>query len=288
MSGHEHLHVLAEAGFASAAAGALALAFGGAPLGVLLIARRMSLVGDGLSHGILPGAALAFLIAGNDPWALTLGALVAGLTVAGLASLLARTRRLPEDAAFAVFYLAALGIGVLLLGRQDRADELLHLLFGDTAALDAGGLLLAASAATATLVALALFLRGFLAESADPVFMRSTGHAGGWLHLLLMLLVALNLVAGFRAFGALMTVGLMMIPAAAARYWARGYAGQAAAAVGLSAAAGLTGLLLARALDREPGAVMVLSAGALFLLSAIVGRVGGFLQTRPGQAHLEG
>jgi zinc/manganese transport system permease protein len=273
---------------ASAAAGALALAFGAAPLGVLLVARRMSLVGDGLSHGVLPGAAIAYLLVGPDPWALTAGALAAGLIVAALASLLARTRRLPEDAAFAVFYLGALAIGVLLLGQQDQADTLIHLLFGNTAALDAGGLILAASAATATLIALALFLRGFLAESADPVFMRSAGHTGGWLHLLLMTLVALNLVAGFRAFGALMTVGLMMIPAASARFWARSYGGQAATAVGLSALAGLAGLTLAAALDVEPGAVMILAAGGLFAVSATFGPVNGLIQNLPGRAHLEG
>src|SRR5271167_4588041 len=93
---------VAEAGWTTAAAGSLALAFGGAPLGVLLIARRMSLSGDALSHGILPGAAIAYLLAGPNPLALTVGALVAALVVVGLSSLLARTRRLPEDAAFAV------------------------------------------------------------------------------------------------------------------------------------------------------------------------------------------
>lgn len=282
------LHLQGELALASAAAGAVALAFGAAPLGVLLIARRMSLVGDALSHGILPGAALAFLIAGDDPVALTAGALLAGLAVAAFASLLARTRRLPEDAAFAVFYLGALALGVLMLGEEERADTLLHLLFGDTGALDAGGLILAASAATATLIALALFLRGFLAESADPVFMRTAGHTGGWLHLLLMALVALNLVAGFRAFGALMTVGLMMIPAASARFWARGYGGQALAAVAGSALAGLSGLVIAAMLGVEPGAVMILSAALLFAGSAVFGPVNGFLQSLPGRAHLEG
>ena len=271
-----------------AVAGALALAFGGAPLGVLLIARRMSLVGDGLSHAILPGAALAYLVAGPDPLALTAGALIAGTVVAAAASWLSRTRRLPEDASFAVLYLSALALGVLLIGRQERADELLHLLFGDSTALDGAGLLLAASAATATLVCIALFIRGFLADSADPVFMRASGLHGGALHMLLMVLVALNLVAGFRAFGALMTVGLIMVPAAAARFWARAYAGQALAAIGLATLAGGAGLMLATALEAEPGPLMVLVAAALFVLSGVFGPVGGWLQSLPGRAHLEG
>jgi zinc/manganese transport system permease protein len=277
--------VLADAALKSAAAGALALAFGGAPLGVLIVARRMSLMGDALSHGILPGAAIAYLVAGPDPIALTIGALLAGLLLAALSSLLARTGRLPEDAAFAVFYLSALAAGVMLMGGE---EAVLHgLLFGAPGGLDASAVVLSAVAATATLISLALFIRGFLAESADPVFTRALGLKGGRLHLLLMMLIALNLVAGFAAFGALMTVGLMMIPAAAARFWARSYGGQALAAVGLSAASSAAGLLLSSAFGWEPGAVMVLSAAALFAVSGLVGRSGGLLQNLPGRAHLE-
>ncbi len=270
----------------AAAAGAVALAFGGAPLGVLMIARRLSLMGDALSHGILPGVAVAFLVAGRDPVALTVGALTAGLIVAGLSSLLARTGKLPDDAAFAIFYLAALALGVLLLGRAGKQDELEALLFGSSEALDAGGLILAGAAASATLIALALFLRGVLGEAADPVFMRTLGARFGLAHLLLMLLLALNLVAGFRAFGALMTVALMTIPAAAARFWAKGYGGQAVCAVLLSAVSGLTGLGLAAFWTVEPGAVMTLCAAGLFGVSAIAGTNGGLLQTWLMRAHL--
>jgi len=261
----------------SAAAGGVALAFGGAPLGVLLIARRMSLSGDALSHGILPGAAIAYLLAGPNPVALTAGALVAALAVVSASSLLARSRRLPEDAAFAVFYLSALALGVLLLARTAGPEALEALLFGATGALDRAGLLLAAGAATVTLAALALFVRGFVAESVDPGFVRMHRRGGSLLHVLLMMLVALNLVAGFRAFGALMTVGLMMIPAAAARFWAQGFAGQAAVAVLISAAASTAGLLIAARLRLEPGAVMTLCAAALFALSGLAGPAGGAL-----------
>lgn len=272
----------------TAAAGAIALAFGGAPLGVLMIARRLSLMGDALSHGILPGVAIAFLLAGRDPIALTVGALTAGLVVAALSSLLARTGKLPDDAAFAIFYLTALALGVLLLGKMGKADEMEALLFGSTRALDASGLILAGAAASATLIGLALFLRGVLGEGADPVFMKTLGARFGLSHLLLMLLLALNLVAGFRAFGALMTVALMTVPAAAARFWAKGYGGQAVCAVLLSAASGLSGLVLAAGFGVEPGAVMTLCAAFLFGVSALAGANGGLLQTGLARAHLKG
>lgn len=284
---HAAQAALGAAALKSAAAGALALAFGGAPLGVLMIARRMSLMGDALSHGVLPGAAVAFLLAGPDPVALTIGALAAGLIVAALSSLLARTGRLPEDGAFAVFYLTALALGVLIVGERGDPEDLQHLLFGATGALDGGGLVLAAVAATATLISLALFIRGFLGESADPVFMRAAGIKGGLLHLLLMMLLALNLVAGFRAFGALMTVGLMIVPAAAARFWAAGYGGQAGAAVLISALASTAGLTAAAALEVQPGAMMTLFAAALFALSALAGPRRSLLQSLPGRGHLK-
>ncbi len=272
----------------SAAAGALSLAFGGAPLGVLLIARRMSLVGDAMSHAILPGVAIALLIAGPDPLALTVGALIAAFVVAGASSLMARARAMPEDATFAVFYLAALALGLLLISKAASADFTQALLFGEAGAFDHAGLILAAGAATATLVCVALFIRGFLGEGADPVFMRAVRAPAWALHLLLMMLVALNLVAGFRAFGALMTVALMMIPAAAARFWARDYVGQAMAAVVISALASGAGLIAASLLKTEPGAVMTLAAAGLFILSALAGPRGGLIQSLPGRPHLEG
>ncbi len=271
----------------AAAAGALALALGGAPLGVLLVARRMSLVGDALSHGLLPGAAIAYLVAGPDPWALTAGALVAALIVAGLSSLLARTKRLPEDGAFAVVYLGALALGVAILGPYRDPEVVETLLFGSVRGLDAPGLILAAAAATATLVSIALFVRGFVGESADPTFMRVSGLEGAHLHLLLMMLTALNLVAGFRAFGALMTVALMMVPAAAARFWVRTYLGQAAVAAAVSAVASAAGLLAAHHFGTEPGAAMALAAVALFCVSAGVGREHSLLQSVIGRAHLK-
>lgn len=273
----------ADALFLTALGGALALALGAAPLGVLLIGRRMSLVGDSLSHATLPGAAIAYLLAGSDPWAMTFGALVAGVLVASAAAILSRYARMPEDAAFAVLYLTALALGVLILGRAGSAELVHALLFGDSRALDGVGLVLAVTAACATVLAFMTLGRRLERAAAE-----GAGEAHGWsgaAQALLMGLVAANLVAGFRAFGALMTVGLMMIPAAAAQFWSTGFTGRVIAAVMISAAASAGGLLAARALQVEPGPAMILSAALLFTLSLIFGQARS-LSTRPRKAHL--
>jgi zinc/manganese transport system permease protein len=270
-----------------ALAGALALGVGAAPLGVLLIGRRMSLVGDSLSHATLPGAAIAFLLAGTNPWALTVGALAAGLVVAVASGLLSRAGKLPEDAAFAVLYLTALAAGVLILGRTASVEVVHSLLFGSVDALDRPGLVLAVAGAAATLVALSLFGRGLSLAAEDGTFAHA-GFKSATLQALLMGLVAFNLVAGFRAFGALMTVGLMMIPATAATFWAESFKGRAMTAVLISALSSVGGLFAARAFAYEPGAAMVMAAAALFGLSALGGRRRGLLHSMTRRPHLDG
>ena len=265
--------------FITAMAGALALACGAAPLGVLLIGRRMSLVGDSLSHATLPGAAVVYLLVGPDPWLLTLGALIAGVIVAVSSALLSRVGRMPEDAAFAVLYLTALAIGILILGRTASAEVVHSLLFGDARALDGPGLVLAIVAAMATIIALTF--AGRRLESAADDSAEAGDRWTGVAQALLMGLVAVNLVAGFRAFGALMTVGLMMVPAAAARMWSLRFRGRMVAAVLISAASSASGLVASEMLKVEPGPAMVLSAAALFVVSLIFGPTRRGLQTGP-------
>src|SRR5499427_4058342 len=94
--------------------GTFALALGAGPVGVFLMLRRMSLIDDAMSHAILPGAAVGFLIAGGLSLpAMGLGGLVAGLSIALLSGVISRTTRLREDASFASFYLTSLALGVL-------------------------------------------------------------------------------------------------------------------------------------------------------------------------------
>src|SRR6201996_1326624 len=108
----------------------LALSIGSGPIGVLLMLRRMSLVGDAMSHAILPGAAVGFLVSGLSLPAMGLGGMVAGLAVALLSGFVSRTTVLKEDASFASFYLASLAAGVLLVSLRGSSVDLLHVLFG--------------------------------------------------------------------------------------------------------------------------------------------------------------
>ncbi len=267
--------------------GCLALALGSPPIGVFLLLRRMSLTGDAMSHAILPGAAVGFLVAGLSLGAMTVGGLIAGMVVALASGLVTRSTILREDASLAAFYLLSLASGVLIVSTRGSNVDLLHVLFGTVLALDDAAILLVAGIATATLVTLALIYRPLVMECLDPGYLRSVSQTGAVAHILFLTLAVLNLVGGFQALGTLMAVGMMILPAAAARLWARSLGGLMLVAVGIALASAVGGLLLSYHQNLPSGPAIILTAGGFYLLSLGFGSVGGYrARLFPGR-HLE-
>ncbi len=252
----------------------LALGIGSGPVGVLLMLRRMSLVGDAMSHAILPGAAVGFLFAGLSLPAMGLGGLVAGLAVALLSGFVSRTTVLREDASFASFYLASLASGVLLVSLRGSNIDLLHVLFGTILAIDATALYVIAGIASGTALVLAIVYRPLVVECFDPGFLRAVGGRGPGYHALFLLLVVSNLVAGFQALGTLMAVGLMMLPAAVARLWATTLPAMLAVAAGVASLSGLIGLVASFHLNLASGPAIILTASLFYFASILFGRGG--------------
>lgn len=264
-----------------ALAGCLALSFAGPPLGVFLVLRRMSLMSDVLQHGVLPGIAAAALVAGTSVWAMGAGGLLAGVVIAVLAGWLARRTGGREDSQLAGVYLLALAAGVAMVSMQ-RGVDLTHLLFGSLLAVTDGALIGMAGACTATLLALAVMWRGLILESLDPGFLAAIGGRGALWQLGFLALVVLVVVAGFVALGTLMSVGLMMLPAIAARHWSARLSGQVLAAVAIALLASVIGLLAAYHLDLPAGPAVVLAAGAGWIASLIGGRHQSLLRPAAG------
>lgn len=271
----------AEYGFMRRAlAGCLALSAGAAPLGTILLLRRMSLVGDAMSHAILPGAALGYLIFGLSLPAMSIGGLLAGLLVALLSGVVTLHTALREDASFAGFYLISLALGVLLISLRGSNVDLLHVLFGSVLALDDPTLLLTASIATVSLLALALIYRPLIVECFDPGFLRMQGRQGELAHAVFMALLVLNLVGGFHSLGTLMSVAFVVLPAAAARFWVRGVGPQMAMAVVVAVLGSVIGLLVSFHVGIAASAAITLSLGSLYALSLSVGPLGSVLAHR--------
>lgn len=262
-----------------ALAGTLLLALGAAPVGVFLMLRRMSLTGDAMAHAVLPGAAVAYLLFGLALVPMTIGGLIAGLTVALGAGAVSRLTVQNEDASMAAFYLISLAAGVLIVSLRGSSVDLMHLLFGTVLALDTNAIALIGTITALTLGTLFVFWRGLVAECLDPLFLRSVSGIGALVHFLFLALVVLNLVSGFQALGTLLSVGMMMLPALAARFWTNRVEVMCALAVLFGMVSGVCGLLLSYHASMPSGPAIVLFAGGFYLLSLIGGRR-GLIQSR--------
>ena len=267
--------------------GSFALAFGAPPIGVFLMLRRMSLIGDAMAHAILPGAAIGFLFAGLSLFALAGGGFIAGFLIAIGAGLVARATPLKEDASLAAFFLVSLALGVAIVSVKGNTIDLMHFLFGSVLAIDNPTLVLILSMTSVSLIVLALIWRPLVLECVDPGFLRAVSRSGGPAHIGFLALVVINLVGGFQALGTLLAVGIMMLPAVISRFWARDITGMIAVAVVSAALSGYAGLLVSYHANLPSGPAIILVAGALYALSVVAGPFGGLIWLVLPRPHLE-
>lgn len=268
--------------------GSLAVCLGAVPVGIFMTLRQMSLTGDAMAHAILPGAAIAYLLSGLSLVALTLGGLVAGLVVAALAGWVARSTHLKEDTSLAAFYLVSLALGVLVISLKRSNVDLFHVLFGNILALDNAALWLLASIATISMLFMAFLYRPLVIECVDPSFLRRSGRASSVAHYGFLFLMVINLVGGFHALGTLMAIGIMILPSAAARFWAKTLDGILMISVLVSIAGCYAGLLLSFYFDLPAGPAIVLSLGVVYMTSIFIGFNGGLLEKHYSGRHLTG
>lgn len=258
----------------------LALSVSTTALGVFLLLRRMSLMGDALSHAILPGVAVGYLLNGMSLLAMSIGGFVAGITVALVAGWVSRRTPLKEDASFAGFYLGSLALGVTLVSLRGSNVDLLHLLFGSILAVDSDAALFVAGVASLTLIVLAVGYRGLVSEAFDSAFLQvNASRLPGLLHGLFLALLVLNLVAGFQVLGTLMAVGVMMLPAVAARCWVRTLPALLLLAAVTGALCAWLGLSLSWMAGLPAGPAIVLTASGVFFFSVLFGTRSGLAQS---------
>jgi len=256
----------------------LALSISGAPLGFFMNQRRMALVSDAMSHAILPGVAVAFLVAGLGVWSLTIGGLIAGTAIALLSVFLTKHTKIKEDAVFTLMFLLSLTSGIVLLSLKGSNIDLLHMLFGDILAIDSDGLIFMTGVAVVTLFALAFIYRGLVLDCFDPDFLMASGR-GKRTRQIFFVLFVINLVSAFQALGTLMALGLMLLPAIASGFWTLRVNTSIALSVGIAILSSYTGLLVSYHTNTPSGPVVVLVCGLICLGSVLVGRHGGFLKS---------
>ncbi|EAR09684.1 metal ABC transporter permease [Reinekea blandensis] len=251
--------------------GMLLLCLSTAPVGVFLMLRRLSLTGDAMSHAILPGAAIGFMFAGLSVTAMTIGGFIAGSLVVVLSGLTARQTDTGEDSSLAAFYLTSLAIGVMIISMSGSSVDLMNVLFGSALALDNAALILLYIICALTLITLTIIYRPLVLESVDPDFLKSISPMGSLAHYGFLILVVLNLVSGFHAMGTLMSVGLMILPSAIARFWVKSLEVMIVSAISIAFAACVSGLLLSFHFSVPTSPTIISVLGGSYFLSIFIG-----------------
>ncbi|PVC85593.1 ABC transporter permease [Streptomyces sp. CS090A] len=232
--------------------------------GTWVVLRGMAFLGDAMSHGLLPGVAVASLLGGN----LLVGAVASAAVMAAGVTALGRTPRLSQDTGIGLLFVGMLSLGVIIVSRsQSFAVDLTGFLFGDVLAVRESDLLLLGVALLLALAVSVFGYRAFLALAFDERKARTLGLRPRIAHAVLLGLLALAIVASFHIVGTLLVLGLLIAPPAAALPWARSVSGVMALAALLGAAATFGGLLMSWHLSTAAGATVSALAVGLFFLS---------------------
>jgi manganese/zinc/iron transport system permease protein len=263
-------------------------------LGSFLVLRRESLIGDALSHAVLPGIVLGFAVTGaRTGLPMLLGAMLAGLAAVALIAVVQKAARLDPGAAIGAVFTTFFAVGLVLLevsGARDVDLDIDCVLFGQletlvwtegrdlSALLDPAALAalprqlgLMAGVALTVAVAVAVFWRPIKLACFDPAFARAIGLPSRRIELGLALLVAAAAVAAFEAVGSILVVALLVCPAAALRLMTDRYAVQVLGGAGLGALLGAVGYALAGPVPAALGVDLALNA------AGVIGTLGGLV-----------
>lgn len=267
-------------------------------VGTFALLRKRALMSDTLSHATLPGIAGAFLVAvafgaeGRSLPILLGGAVISGTAGVLVVQFIARRTRIPEDAAMGAVLSVFFGLGFVMLSYIQRLGTgaeggIAKFIYGQSAAMSAMDATVIGIAALACAMATAGLFKEFRLVCFDPDFAQVQGWPVSRIDLLMMGLVVTVTVVGLQAVGLILIVALIVVPAAAARFWTERLWVMTLVAGGIGAASGYVGAALSALLPRFPtGGVIVLVTGAFFLISLFLAPRRGVLAGTIRQARL--
>lgn len=272
----------------SALWGCIIICLSAVPVGVFMLLRRMSLTGDAIAHSILPGVGIAYLLFGFSIFSMTIGGLIAGLLVVILSGISTKHTQLKEDANLAVLYLLSLALGVLILSNNAEQIDLFHLLFGSILTINVMGLQTLIVLNSLSVIVLIIIYRPLIVDSLDPIFLNHITSYPTLIYYTFLVLVVINLVSGFYTLGTLLAVGIMILPAACAKFWVKTLKPMIFVSLLIAIIACYSGLLLSYYYDFATGPIIILNLGVMYVISVLLGRQGGVIYRYFAKTHLTG
>ena len=232
-------------------------------VGCFIILRSMSLMGDAISHAVLPGVALSFMLGIN----FFIGAIVFGLLASFIITFIKENSVIKGDTAIGITFSSFLALGVILIGLANSSTDLFHILFGNILAVQDSDMWLTFGVSGLVLLFVGLFFKGLLLTSVDPVLAKTMGINVNFYHYLLMGMLTLVSVTAMQSVGTILIVAMLITPAATAYLFTSSLKSMMLLASTLGALTSVLGLFLGYSFNIAAGSSIVLTSTIIFLVS---------------------
>lgn len=238
----------------------------GGAVGCFIILRGMSLMGDAISHAVLPGVAISFILGIN----FFIGAIVFGLLASTIITYIKSNSIIKSDTAIGITFSSFLALGIILIGIANSSTDLFHILFGNILAVQDLDMWITIAVALLVLTTITIFFRPLLLTSFDPILAKSIGVKVTFYHYLLMVILTLVAVTAMQSVGTILIVALLITPAATAYLYANSLKTMILLSSGFGALASVLGLFIGYSFNIAAGSSIVLTSALLFLISFFI------------------
>ena len=245
---------------------ALVVGIVGGAVGCFIILRGMSLMGDAISHAVLPGVAITFILGIN----FFIGAIVFGLLASTIITYIKSNSIIKSDTAIGITFSSFLALGIILIGIANSSTDLFHILFGNILAVQDLDMWITIAVALLVLTTITIFFRPLLLTSFDPILAKSIGVKVTFYHYLLMVILTLVAVTAMQSVGTILIVALLITPAATAYLYANSLKTMILLSSGFGALASVLGLFIGYSFNIAAGSSIVLTSALLFLISFFI------------------
>ena len=243
-------------------------------VGCFIILRSMSLMGDALSHAVLPGVALSFILGIN----FFIGAIVFGLLASVIITYIKENSVIKGDTAIGITFSSFLALGIILIGVANSSTDLFHILFGNILAVQDSDKWITIGVSVFVLGVIILFFKELLITSFDPILAKSMGMNVNAYHYMLMILLTLVSVTAMQSVGTILIVALLITPAATAYLYANSLKVMLVMSSAIGALSSVLGLYLGYTFNVAAGSSIVLTSAAIFLISFFISPKQGYIK----------
>jgi len=247
-------------------------------LGCFIILRGMSLMGDAISHAVLPGVALSFILGIN----FFIGALVFGLLASFLIAFVNQNSTIKGDTAIGITFSSFLALGVILIGVAKSSTDLFHILFGNILAVQDVDMYITIGVGVFVLLVITLFFKELLLTSFDELLAKAMGMKVNFYHYLLMILLTLVSVTAMQSVGTILIVAMLITPAATAYLYANSLKTMIFLSSTIGAVCSVLGLFIGYSFNIAAGSSIVLTLATVFAISFFIAPKQRFIKHKKG------